>query len=133
MLLLTGSAAAAATADERELGLESSNRHDGFGLIGHAERRRGLRIRQHRPVKVYEPGAGRYFGGQTEDISATGLRLELPAWVPVRIGATLSVHVGLSRHGETLANRRQMIPARVVWVNRAGDRGSMLEAGVEFL
>jgi PilZ domain-containing protein len=133
MLLLTGSAAAAAlTADERATELDS-DRHDGFGLVGHAERRRGLRIRQHRPVKVYEPGAGRYFGGQTEDISATGLRLELPAWVPVRIGATLSVHVGLSRHGETLANRRQMIPARVVWVNRSGGRSGLLEAGVEFL
>jgi hypothetical protein len=132
MLLLTGSAAAATTADERATGLDT-DRHGGFGLVGHAERRRGLRIRQHRPVKVYEPGAGRYFGGQTEDISSTGLRLELPAWAPVRAGATLSVHVGLSRHGETLANRRQMIPARVVWVNRAAGRDGLLEAGVEFL
>src|SRR3954452_15912882 len=133
MLLLTGSAAAAAlTADERATELDS-DRHDGIGLVGHAERRRGLRIRQHRPVKVYEPGAGRYFGGQTEDIRSTGLPLELPSWAPVRIGTTLSVHVGLARHGEPLANRRQMIPARVVWVNRAGDRGGMLEAGVEFL
>jgi PilZ domain len=131
MLLLTGSAATA-NADERATGFDGQ-RQDGFGLVGHAERRRGLRIRQHRPVKVYEPGGGRYFGGQTEDISATGLRLELPAWAPVRTGATLSVHVGLSRHGETLANRRQMIPARVVWVNRAGGRNGLLEAGVEFL
>src|SRR5438045_5177071 len=126
MLLLTGSAAAASTADERATGLDS-DRHDGFGLVGHAERRRGLRIRQHRPVKVYEPGAGRYFGGQTEDISATGLRPELPAWAPVRTGATLSVHVGLSRHGETLDHRRPMIPARVVWGNRAACRKGPLE------
>ncbi len=97
------------------------------------ERRRGLRIRQHRPVKVFEPGVGRYFGGQTEDISATGLRLELPLWATVRPGETLSIHVGLSRKGESLANRRQMIPARIVWVHRAAGRRAYLEAGVEFL
>jgi hypothetical protein len=44
--------------------------------------------------------------------------------------------VGLSRKGESLANRRQMIPARVVWVRRAPsreDRPGTVEAGVEFL
>jgi hypothetical protein len=70
-----------------------------------SERRRGLRIRQHRPVKVLDPLASKYFGGQTQDISATGLRLELPAWTPLRMGQTLSVHVGLNRNGQTLANR----------------------------
>ena len=94
---------------------------------------RGLRIRQNRPVKVYDAGAGRYFGGQTEDISTTGLRIELPMWAPVRPGEVLSIHVGLSRKGESLANRRQMIPARVVWVNRTAGRRACLEAGVEFL
>lgn len=98
-----------------------------------AERRRGLRIRQTRPVKVFEPGAGRYFGGQTEDISNTGLRIELPMWAPVRAGSNLSIHVGLSRTGESLANRRQMIPVRVVWVNRRAGKNARLEAGVEFL
>ena len=82
------------------------------------ERRRGLRIRQNRPVKVYDPTAGRYFGGKTEDVSSTGLRIELPAWATVRTGETLNVHVGLSSSGQSLANRRQMMPARVVWVNR---------------
>ena len=75
-----------------------------------SERRRGLRIRQHRPVKVFEPVACRYFGGQTQDVSSTGLRLELPAFAVVREGETLSVHVGLSSKGQALANRRQMIP-----------------------
>ena len=97
------------------------------------ERRRGLRVRQARPVKVFEPGAGRYFGGQTEDVSTNGLRLELPAWATVRTGETLSIHVGLSHAGESLANRRQMIPARVVWVSRRGGKQARLEAGVEFL
>jgi hypothetical protein len=97
------------------------------------ERRRGLRVRQQRPVKVYEPLGNRYFGGQTEDVSSTGLRIELPAYAAVRPGETLSIHVGLSRRGESLANRRQMIPARVVWVNRDAAGTGRLEAGVEFL
>ena len=99
-----------------------------------SERRRGLRVRQHRPVKVFEPLGGRYFGGQTGDISATGLRIELPAYAAVRPGETLSIHVGLSHRGESLANRRQMIPVRVVWVNRGPDSSpGTLEAGVEFM
>ncbi|HEX4125275.1 MAG TPA: PilZ domain-containing protein [Tepidisphaeraceae bacterium] len=97
-----------------------------------SERRRGLRIRQNRPVKVLDPVAAKYFGGQTQDISATGLRLELPAWTPLRMGQELSVHVGLSRNGQTLANRRQMLPARVVWINRRLT-GGRVEAGVEFM
>jgi hypothetical protein len=98
------------------------------------ERRRGLRVHQQRPVKVYDTGAGRYFGGQTEDVSTTGLRIELPAFAPIREGETLNIHVGLSSQGESLANRRQMIPARVVWVKRGiSAAGSRIEAGVEFL
>ena len=99
------------------------------------ERRRGLRIRQHRPVKIFEPTGSRFFGGQTEDISSTGLRIELPAFATVREGDTISVHVGLSSKGQSLANRRQMIPARVVWVRRSGfrtERPGTIEAGVEF-
>src|SRR5688500_8505827 len=91
---------------------------NGDGNIA-TERRRGLRIRQHRPVKVYEPTLGRYFGGQTEDISATGLRIELPTSALIREGKVLTVHVGLNASGETLANRRQMVPARVIWVERS--------------
>jgi hypothetical protein len=100
------------------------------------ERRRGLRIRQHRPVKIYEPLGARYFGGQTEDISSTGLRIELPAYAAVREGESLFIHVGLNRQGQSLANRKQMMPARVVWVRRSGSTGTRpgtVEAGVEFL
>ena len=121
MMLFTEHAGVAEAADE--LQLEDDH-----------ERRRGLRVRDQRPVKIFEPWASRYFGGQTEDISATGLRIELPAYAAVRPGETLSIHVGLSHRGETLANRRQMIPVRVVWVSRA-DAGTSgkLEAGVEFM
>lgn len=98
-----------------------------------AERRRGLRVRQQRPVKIFEPAGARYFGGRTEDVSATGLRIELPLWAPLRAGETLSIHVGLNGRGQTLANRRHMLPARVVWVNRAPGKHARLEVGVEFV
>ena len=97
------------------------------------ERRRGLRIRQQRPVKIYEPTTSRYFGGRTEDISATGLRIELPAFMPVREGNHVNIHVGLNDNGHSLANRRQMIPARVVWIKRSFNPSGTIEAGVEFL
>jgi hypothetical protein len=98
------------------------------------ERRRGLRIRQSRPIKVFEPTASRYFGGQTEDVSTAGLRIELPVSVLVRPGKVLCIHVGLNESGQSLANRRQMIPARVVWIDRVSlmPRGRLI-AGVEFL
>jgi hypothetical protein len=98
------------------------------------ERRRGLRIREKRPVKVFDSAAARYFGGQTEDISATGLRIELPSYAPVEPGDMLNVHVGLNGIGQSLANRRQMISARVVWVNRQDRRiAGRVEVGIEFL
>lgn len=97
-----------------------------------SERRRGLRIHQNRPVKVFEPAIGRYIGGQTQDISTTGLRIELPVGSPVLPGKLLTIHVGLNDRGEALANRRNMIPARVVWVERS-IRDGKLQAGVEFL
>jgi hypothetical protein len=104
------------------------------GTDGGLERRRGLRIEQTRPIKVYEPTASRYFGGKTMDVSPTGLRLELPSSMPVRPGKLLSIHVGLSETGQALANRRQMIPARVVWVDRSMDATCRtLSAGIEFL
>jgi hypothetical protein len=101
-----------------------------------AERRRGLRVRQVRPVKLLDVTAGRTVVGQTLDVSATGLRIELPNIGAggdaggVRVGEVLGIHVGLSRIGERLANRRQMIPVRVVWVSRS-DHGPT-RAGVEF-
>jgi len=97
------------------------------------ERRRGLRVRQTRPIKVYEPTIARYFGGETRDVSATGLKIELPAGVPVREGRFLSVHVGVGDSGQPLANRRNMIPARIVWIDRKDSRPGRLTCGVEFI
>lgn len=99
-----------------------------------SERRRGLRIRRNHPVKVYEPSLGRYFGGQTEDISSTGLRIELPVSAPVRVGKVLNVFVAPAAEGHSLGQRRQMLPARVVWTDRMSQcvRGRLV-AGVEFV
>ena len=98
------------------------------------ERRRGLRIQQNRPIKVFEHTAARYFGGQTQDVSSTGLRLELPRSMPLRPGKLLSIHVGISAAGQPLANRRNMIPARVVWVNTPAQPEARTQAvGVEFM
>ena len=99
------------------------------------ERRRGLRIRQNRPIKVYEPTTSRYFGGETTDVSSTGLRIDLPANMPVSEGTVINIHVGLSEQGQPLANRRAMMPARIVWVHRSFGQGRkpQLMAGVEFV
>ena len=102
--------------------------------VGTAERRRGLRIRQARPIKIFEPTTHRYFGGQTQDVSATGLKVELPASMPVSAGHLIDIHVGLSDKGEALANRRHMMHARVVWVNRSRNlSGARMQAGIEFV
>ncbi len=97
------------------------------------ERRRGLRIRQDRPIKVYEPMSSRYIPGQTRDISATGLRIELSASAAVRAGRIVNVHVGLNGDGAALVNRRHMIPAKVVWVDRSIGRQGRITAGIEFV
>lgn len=98
------------------------------------ERRRGLRVAQSRPVKVFDATAARYFGGQTHDLGAGGLRIELPAYAPIQPGDRLCIYVGSGAQGHPLASRRQMAPARVVWVNRDDQWSSgKLQAGVEFL
>ena len=98
-----------------------------------AERRRGLRIAQHRLVKIFEPVGGRYFGGETQDVSATGLRIELPASVTIRSGENINIHVGLNHFGQSLPNRKQMMPAKIVWVKRGNLQQPRIEVGVEFL
>jgi hypothetical protein len=112
----------------------SSNKRESTEAVP-AERRRGLRISQNRPVKVHEPLSGRFFAGQTCDISSTGLRIELPASLPVVEGKVISIHVGLNDRGQALVNRRAMMPARIVWIHRTigEDQRPRLMAGVEFV
>ena len=99
-----------------------------------ADRRRGLRVNQIRPVKVYEPTACRYLAGRTEDVSVTGMRIRMPRSAPLLPGTILAVHVGLDGAGQPLVNRREMMPARVVWVDRESDPdGPSLHAGIEWV
>src|SRR5688572_3731481 len=99
-----------------------------------AERRRGLRIRQCRPVKMYEPRTSRYFPGRTADISATGIRLKLPLSVPIIPGSMVSLHIGVKSSSDSLGSRRHMLDARVVWTRRdPSDPQGQLVAGLELL
>ena len=52
----------------------------------------------------------------------------------VRTGDVLNIHVGADSRGQMLANRRQMMPAKVVWVDRRSkfEQGRLI-AGIEFL
>jgi hypothetical protein len=99
-----------------------------------SERRRGLRIRQNRPLKIFDATTCRFFGGQTEDLSATGLRIELPLSTPVMVGSLVHVHVGVSNSGEPLANRKNMMAAKIVWIRRDHNlANNRLTAGIEFV
>lgn len=109
----------------------SANR--GEGLASGEDRRRGLRIRQKRPVKVFEPVSGRFFAGVTYDVSGTGLSVGLPLSVPVFEGRRVTVHVGREGRQGPLANRRFMIPARVVWLQREPGTCRELRCGLEFV
>jgi len=90
------------------------------------ERRRGLRIQQTRPIKVFEPTGSRYFGGQTQDVSSTGLRLQLPCSMPVCPGKLLirranavhrrgisGQHLGATRRGVTGNTRNSKLENRM--------------------
>ncbi len=94
------------------------------------ERRRGLRIKQQRPVKVYEPRTSRYFPCQTADISLSGLRLSLPLSTPIIADNTLCLHVASAHSNCDLVSRRQMIEAKVIWMYR--DK-TQLMAGLELV
>jgi c-di-GMP-binding flagellar brake protein YcgR len=91
------------------------------------ERRKGVRVKIARPVRIHEPITGRHMAGRTRDISASGLRIEMPITNAIRVGETISVVLG------TLSNRKPTISARVVWIKRDAKLvRPMLTAGVEF-
>ena len=51
---------------------------DGELALSSSERRRGLRVRQARPVKVYEAAGSRYFGGRTEESRSIEVIQQMP-------------------------------------------------------
>jgi hypothetical protein len=98
-----------------------------------SDRRRGLRVPRKRPVKVFDPVSGRYFPGITLDISGTGLRLGLPLSMPVFEGRVVTVVVGTDVGRDGLTQRKQMIPARIVWLDRRPGTSREVRCGVEFI
>jgi hypothetical protein len=110
-----------------------SHRAQGATVEEMPERRRGFRFRQDRPVKIFEPAVSRYFGGKTQDLSPSGLRLELPLSTPVRAGRIINIHVGNYDPGEEIVSNRDMVPARIIWIDRTEAIRGKLIAGVEFL
>jgi len=98
------------------------------------ERRRSGRIAQIRPVTVYEPYASRFFGGQTADVSATGMKLRMPAWVKLEPGRIIDLHAGAESGALPLPNRRKAVVCRVVWthLDESADKPQWV-VGVEFL
>ena len=107
--------------------------HDFVDDAIHLDRRRAPRIAQERPVKVYEPAASRFFGGRTRNVSSTGLQIEFPSFVQLRPGRLVNVHVGIHEGGQPLANRRSMVPARVVWMQTTDNANGAIVVGLEFL
>jgi c-di-GMP-binding flagellar brake protein YcgR len=96
------------------------------------ERRRGRRISQQRPAAVYEPLVSRVLQGTTRDVSATGLQIAFTDGVTLRAGRILHVHVGRGAGNFCLPNRRNMLPARVVWTRDDAVTGEVV-CGIEFL
>jgi len=123
------------TAEEcAELETSQSGGHQTGGNVdAHHERRRGMRVRQSRTVKIFEPIAGRYVGGRTIDLSSQGLRVELPARAGLRQGEIVKVHVGTASGTGAVASRRPMVTARVVWLTaKKNTLRPTLVAGLEF-
>lgn len=99
-----------------------------------ADRRRRPRASIEQTVKLYDPVSGRYFAGHTQDVSDSGLRLELPARVPARAGQTALVYIAASHMGRGLIDHAALIPIRYVWVRRETDeQGERCVCGVEVL
>jgi hypothetical protein len=96
------------------------------------ERRRGMRVEVSRPVKLLEPRTRRFIAGRTRDASPAGLKLELPATSALGVGSRVEVYVGVDGDG-TVASRRAMLPARIVWMRRgdASANSTRVLAGIE--
>jgi hypothetical protein len=98
-----------------------------------SERRQGFRIPQDRPIKLLEPKLNKYFGGKTHDSSQSGLKIELPSSTPLAVGRIVNLALGNYQSGQGLAHNREMIPAKIVWINRNALVPGKLLAGVQFL
>ncbi|HMO27490.1 MAG TPA: PilZ domain-containing protein, partial [Tepidisphaeraceae bacterium] len=83
------------------------------------DRRADPRVVCEHAIKLHDARSRRYIAGRTCDLSSTGMRLEVPAWAPIELGAAVSVYVAEDR--PRLAPHSAMKPARVVWIDRGND------------
>lgn len=98
------------------------------------ERRRSNRIRLVRPITLVDALHGRHVSGKTRDVSACGLRVEVPAALNVRPGDSITVDVSSLAGTGLLDNRRNTVAARVVWTRRQNKLvRPMLTVGLEFI
>lgn len=77
------------------------------------DRRTHPRLQIERPCKLFDPTSGKYYAGQTRDLSENGLLIDVPRLLELKPGD--SVHVGVAmkrRQGLLLA--KEMIEAIVV-------------------
>ncbi len=81
-----------------------------------AERRRHHRTTTTRPAKVFMPGALRYAGSETSDISAGGALLRVDRARTICEGDRVDVAVASSGQPVAVLESKHMIPARVVRV-----------------
>jgi c-di-GMP-binding flagellar brake protein YcgR len=97
------------------------------------ERRRGVRVKLARPVRVHEPTTGKHLAARTRDISASGMKLEMPLTQAIQPGEHLTLTLGTLAGAGIVKSTKPTITARVVWVKRDGRMvRPMLTAGVEF-
>lgn len=97
------------------------------------ERRSATRVKISRPVRVIDLTIGRHAAGRSRDVSATGMKLEIPVTNAIREGDTIHVDVGTLAGIGPLAGRPHVIPARVIWIRREHKLlRPLLTAGVEF-
>jgi c-di-GMP-binding flagellar brake protein YcgR len=97
------------------------------------ERRRGVRVKLARPVRVHEPTTGKHLAARTRDISAVGMRLEMPLTNAIQPGEHLTLTLGTLAGVGLVKSTKSTITARVIWVKRDGRMvRPMLTAGVEF-
>jgi hypothetical protein len=77
------------------------------------DRRSDPRVRLCKGVKLLVGDTGRYVGGHTLDISASGLRVRVPGAATLRQGS--HVQVVLDHPSSGVVSAQEMIPARIVW------------------
>lgn len=98
-------------------------------IVIDGDRRYDDRVRLKRPCKVFDPHAGKYWMGETINLSTGGALLRLLRPLEIRPGDTLYVGVAFKRR-QGLIHSHEMMEAVVRHAMRACDDATIL--GVQF-